>query len=75
MTHYDPFIKLTHLYTEAGAHRSSPLYLKPERVIDIANGHVFVEGGNYIVSEKADQIRDLVVAKLAENKQAETMGK
>lgn len=72
---HDPFIKLTHLWTADGKHQSTPLYLKPERVIEIVNGRVYVEGGDFVVSEKADQIRDLVIAKLAENRQAETMGK
>ena len=70
----DPFIKLTKLFTDRG-HKSSPLFLRPERVVEIEDHRVHVEGGSFDVSEKAEQIRALVVAKLAENRQAETLGK
>lgn len=76
MTAHDPFIKLTHLYTKEGGHHSTPIFILPDKVREIYNGKVYVEGNyNFDVSEKADQIHTLVINKLAENKQAETLGK
>lgn len=73
---FDPFLRLTHLYSAGAAHRSSPLFLRPERVVEIVDGTVYVEGnGSYTVREKAEEIRDLVIRKLAENREAATLGK
>lgn len=73
---HDPFIKLTHLWTEDGAHKSSPFYIQPESVRTFYNGRVYLVGEtSFQVSEKAEQIHQLVVAKLAENKEADTLGK
>ncbi|MEO7778485.1 MAG: hypothetical protein ABIY63_13215 [Fibrobacteria bacterium] len=75
MSAHDPFIKLTHLWTADGLHRSSPMFLLPEKVREIFNGQVFLEGNySFVVAEKAEQVHDLVITKLAENRQADTMG-
>jgi len=73
---YNPFIRLTHLFSEDGRHHSGPLFIKPERILEVLNGKVYVEGGgSYVVSEKAEQIIALVLAKAAENREAETLGR
>lgn len=73
---YNPFLRLTHLFTAAGVHRSTPLHIRPERIIEICDGEIYVEGkGSYIVAGKADELHAQVLAKLHENRQAETLGK
>ena len=73
---HDPFLRLIHLFSAAGQHRSTPLFIRPERIIEICDGEIFVEGkGSYVVSGKADELHTQVLAKLAENRQAETLGK
>lgn len=73
---YDPFIKLTHLWSDEGGHRSSPIYLLPDKVREFYNGKVYMDGNySFVVCEKAEQIRKLVVEKLAENRQADALGK
>jgi hypothetical protein len=73
---HDPFVKLTHLWTDDTGHHSSPVHLLPENVQEFYNGKVYMKGNySFVVAEKADVIRQLVLEKLAENRQAETLGK
>ncbi len=73
---HDPFIELHHLFSKDGAHRSTSLFLRPEDVSEIMDGEVYLKrGGSYTVREKAAEIKKLVLEKLAENRQAETLGK
>lgn len=72
---HDPFIQLTHLFSEDGAHRSSPLYVMPEKVTEILNGKIYLGSSSFVVREKAAEVHALIVAKLEENRQAETLGK
>ena len=74
---HDPFIRLNHLFTVEGQHRSSALYVKPESISEFYDGRIHTNGGQFswLVSEKAAEIRALVLAKLAENRQANALGK
>lgn len=73
---HDPFIKLTHIYTKEGGHWNSPIFILPDKVREIYNGRVHVEGGySFDVLEQAGPIHTLVINKLAENREADTMGK
>lgn len=74
---HDPFIKLNHLFTVEGSQRSSAFYVKPEAISEFYDGRIYTGGGQFtfLVSEKAAEIRTLVLAKLQENRQAEAMGK
>ncbi len=74
---HDPFINLNHLFTLEGQHRSSPLYVKPEAISEFYDGKIYTHSGAYcfVVSEKAAEIRALVLAKLQENRQADALGK
>jgi hypothetical protein len=73
---HDPFVRLTKRETGPAGHYSSPLFLRPEAIKEIENGKVHVEGGGFHhVAETAEKVRDLVAAKMAENRQAEALGK
>jgi hypothetical protein len=74
---HDPFIKLNHLFSVEGSHRSSALYVKPEAISEFYDGKIYTHGGQFcfVVSEKAAEIRALVLGKMKENRQAETLGK
>lgn len=72
---HDPFIQLTLLFSDDGRHQSSPLFVLPENIKEIIDGKVYVRDGNWVVREKAVEIRKIVIDKLEENRQAETMGK
>ncbi len=74
-TAHDPFIKLTHIFTDDQGHHYTPVYMRPERILEFRNGQIFMDNGDYHVSEKAEQIHALIINKLAENREAETMGK
>lgn len=68
--HHDPFIRLTHCGYGLG-----PLFLLPGNVTEILDGKVYVGNGHFVVKETAEEIHRLVLEKMAENKQAETLGK
>lgn len=73
---YDKFLKLTHLWTDDTGHHSSPIFLLPENVQEIYHGRVYMKGNySFVVAEKAETIHKAVLEKLAENHQAETLGK
>jgi hypothetical protein len=73
---HDPFITLHHLFSKDGAHRSTPLILRPEDIAEMCDGEVFLKrGGSYTVREKAEEMKKLVLEKMHENRQAETLGK
>lgn len=73
---HDPFITLHHLFSKDGRHQTSPLILRPEDVSEMCDGEVFLKrGGSFCVREKAEEIKKLVLEKLHENRQAETLGK
>jgi hypothetical protein len=71
----DPFIELTHWYIEGTSLVTGPLFVKPEDIREICDGEIHLSGGSWDVKQDAREIRRLVVEKLAENRQAETMGK
>jgi hypothetical protein len=75
MIGHDPFMRLTKVAIESGRLRTSPLFLKPEEVREIQNGKVHVSNGYHEVAETALEIQQKTVAKLQENRQAETLGK
>jgi hypothetical protein len=72
---HDPFIKLHHLFSEDSRHQSGPLFILPDKVTEILNGKVYLGSGSFVVSEKAEDIHRLVLEKMAESRQAETLGK
>ena len=75
MSEYDKFLRLTHIDAKEGVITRTPLFLEPEDVKQICDGVVYLAGGgSFTVTEKAEAIHQAVIKKLAENKQAQTMG-
>lgn len=67
---HDPFIRLTYCGYGLG-----PVFILPGNITEILDQKVYVGNGHFVVKESAKEIHRLVLEKMAENKQAETLGK
>lgn len=71
---YSKFIRLTHVDAKDGSFTRSPLFVDPKDVEQITNHCVYLKGNTYFtVEDKAEDIHQMVINKLEENKQHEVM--